>query len=96
MGNLKFSDLHDDIIPCLIENGITENDLFDAGEKSTDAYIGCKSRTQAQKILRGGIWGALSSIFAPQKGSDMEHYPVAVDIAFGNISKAVSDIAKLK
>lgn len=94
MGNkLKFSDLHNDLVPVLIENGITEDDLY---AHATDAYIGCIHRQQALKILNGGIWGALSSIFTPQKGSDMEKYPVAVDIAFGNVQKAVDDIKKLR
>lgn len=79
---ITFNDIHKDIIPVLKTNGVTEKDLFNY---HSDLYIGCKTFDQARKIAIGGIWRAMSDVFNPQSGSDMNKYPVAVDIAFGYV-----------
>lgn len=77
---IKFEDIHPNIVPVLKEHGIKETDLFN---HYSDLYIGCPDWNTARKIQTAGVWSAMSSIFKPQKGSEMDMYPQAVDIAFG-------------
>jgi hypothetical protein len=77
---ISFETLNDDLKEILIKEGISENDLY---SHYSDLYVGCKDFSQARRILTGGVWKGLSSTFVPQKGSDMDKYPCAVDIALG-------------
>lgn len=79
MEKIEFEFLNEKLANVLIQNGIKEEDLF---KHQTDLYVGCKFARQASLILNGGKWRAISETFIPQKGSDMEHYPIAVDIGF--------------
>lgn len=80
---INFIDIHPDITPVLQEHNIKETDLFN---HASDLYIGCQNIQQAKIIKNGGVWSALSDIFRPQIGSDMDQYPFAVDISFGAFS----------
>ena len=76
---IKFKVVHTDVVKVLKEHNIQEEDLFN---HYSDLYIGCRDYNTASKIRTAGIWKAMSSTFKPQKGSEMDKYPVAVDIAF--------------
>lgn len=76
---MKYQDIHPDVAVFLKKRSIPENRLF---SWHSDLYIGCTSHSEAAAILNGGSWSAMSSIFRPEKGSDMEMYPYGVDIAF--------------
>lgn len=77
---ISFDDIDPKYVEVLKENGIKEYDLFNY---RTDLYIGCKNKKQAENILSNAIFRAVSNIFVPQKESDMQKYPCAVDLAFG-------------
>lgn len=92
---VEFSKIHSDIIPVLKEQGITEKELF-AYDDRFELYIGCKSYIQAKEILTGGLWKAMSNIFRPQKGSDMDMFPYAVEIWGGYTHWLTNKINKNK
>ena len=77
---ILFDKIHSDVVPVLKEEKIKESALFN---NYSDLYIGCKDFAQANRVLKAGIWKAMSSVFVPQKDSDMDIYPIAADIAFG-------------
>ena len=85
---ISFSNVHPDVVKVLKQEGIQESDLFN---HYSDLYVGCKDMTQAGRILSSGTWRGLSTVFKPQKGSDMEKYPAAVDIAFGAVGQDLAD-----
>ena len=80
---IPFNYINEDLLKVLQEHKITEEDLF---HYHGDLYVGCKSHTQATIIKNSGKWKAVSSIFVPQKGSEMEKYSHAVDVGFGAMS----------
>ena len=90
---LKFEDIHEDVVKVLKANDIKEADLYN---HYSDLYIGCKNHATASKILNAGVWRSMSSIFTPNKGSDMDQYPVAVDIAFAYVGQFQREMAKRK
>lgn len=93
MANIKFEDIQEDVAAYLKLKGIKETDLYN---HSSDLYVGCPDYVTAMHIMRGGIWKAMSSIFVPQKGSDMDKYPYAVDIPFAYLKAFVDDMTRKK
>lgn len=77
---LTFNTISKDHAVILKGNGVTNEDLF---QQASDLYVGCKSLEQAGAIIKDFNSPSIASSFKPQKGSDMEKYPIAVDIAFG-------------
>jgi hypothetical protein len=61
---------------------------------ASDLYIGCDDRDQALKIKNGGPWKSMAEVFVPNKGSDMQNFPVAVDIPFACLSEFIQAKAK--
>lgn len=90
MANVKFEDVHEDVQKVLKEHHIPESALFEGSR--TDLYIGTNSYMVAREILNGGKWTAMSDMFKPQKGSDMDHFDYGIDIPFANIGKGVREI----
>lgn len=77
------NDIHPEIKKVLDDNQIKDKDLYN---RYSDLYIGCQSHAQATKIKNAGIWRSMSTIFTANKGSDMDHYPCCLEIAFGYIN----------
>jgi len=84
---LNPNNVHPDIKKVLDKEEITDNDLFN---RYTDLYIGCQNYAQAYRIMNGGVWRSMSTIFQPNKGSDMDHYPIAIEISFGYIKEILN------
>lgn len=52
----------------------------------SDMYVGCKDYAQVQAVLKAAL-PFKGQTFTPQKGSDMDKYPVAVDIPFAYMNE---------
>lgn len=79
---IKFEDIHKDVANVLEKMGIGEENLFN---HYSDLYVGCDTIEQARELRDSGKWKSMSSIFTPQKGSDMEHFKFAVDIGLAYV-----------
>lgn len=55
----------------------------------SDMYVGCADHTQAIAVRDGGEWKSMATIFTPQKGSDMDRFPYAVDIPFAYMAEEI-------
>lgn len=75
---IPFNEIDPDVAECLKKCGIKETDLFN---HYSDLYVGCQDTIQARLVL-GGKWRTMSSVFVPQQGSDMDNYTCAIDIPF--------------
>lgn len=85
---IKFVDkLDQEMLERIKKLGITEEDLFNS---NSDLYIGCKSVWQAQDIIKDQSQ-ALYTTFIPEKDSDMDKYPIAVEIVFGYMDGAFKE-----
>lgn len=71
--------------------GIPEAAFF---QRYSDMYVGCENYNAAAAIRDGGPWKSMASTFRPNKGSDMDRFPWAVDIPFAYLHEHISD--KLK
>lgn len=76
---ITWEQIPEHLVKVLKEKGIK---LTDLSTYCSDLHVGCPDHETACQILHGGIWKASSSIFLAQKGSDMDHYPACVEIAF--------------
>ena len=74
-----FETIQKEVANVLRINGIKNDDLF---SRYGDLMVGCENWDQAIKIISMGPWAAISGIFTPNKGSDMEGYLYAVEIPF--------------
>jgi hypothetical protein len=72
--------VNEELLNFLVGIGLSKDDIYN---QSSDLYIGCNSQEQAEKIIKWGNSPAIYSRFVPQKGSSMDKYVIAVDIAFG-------------
>lgn len=75
---VKFDELSDDTVERLKACGVEEKDLF---THESDLYVGCKTYEQSNVLKKE--FKHMATKFFPEAGSEMDHYPVAVDIAFG-------------
>jgi hypothetical protein len=80
---IPFKYLPQELVRVLESHKITEDDLFNY---QGDLYVGCKYKSQALLIKNSGSWKSCSDTFVPQKGSDMEKYPVAIDIGWAALA----------
>lgn len=76
---IPFSQLDQNIVTILEQNNIKEQDLFNY---CSDLYIGCTNTQQAISLLKEAPIKSIANTFYPQKGSDMENYPIAVELGF--------------
>jgi len=90
---IPFSTLDKKLKEALVFHNIKEENLFNY---YGDLYVGCSNLTQASKILNAGVWRGMSSTFKPLKGSEMEKYPIAVDIGLGAINWYIEQKLKKK
>lgn len=83
---VDLNNVHPDIKEVLDKEQINEKNLFNL---YSDLYIGCQDHKQVYRIKNAGVWRSMSTIFVPNKGSDMDHYPIALEISFGYINSEI-------
>jgi hypothetical protein len=76
---ITFKDLNKDLVEVLKENGVTEKDIRN---RYSDLYVGCRSIGQASCIINSEKFKGSGDLFTPQEGSDMDEYPICIDIYF--------------
>lgn len=59
-------------------------------QRYSDMYVGCESYEKAVMVRQGGAWKSMAEIFKPNKGSDMERFPYAVDIPFAYLHEHIA------
>ncbi|MDB4590949.1 hypothetical protein OAH77_04530 [Flavobacteriaceae bacterium] len=79
---LSFNTINQEFVETLKKHGIKNENLY---KSNSDLYAGCHSHKQAIGLMESFKKSYPSSVnsFKPNKGSDMEKYPIAIELAFG-------------